>query len=87
MIVGDLNVQRISGFPLKADSKFIVDPNTELALAVELQRLEPVTGWHARRPAASINRASAAPAESDAEGISWISRPTKADASRNRGSS
>jgi hypothetical protein len=35
-------------FPLKADSKFIVDPNTELALAVELQRLEPATGWRAQ---------------------------------------
>jgi hypothetical protein len=41
MIVGDLNVQRISIFPLKADSEFTV-------LAVELQRFEPVTGWHAQ---------------------------------------
>jgi len=42
MVVGDLNIVGIAFSPLKADPPLVVDPDTELALTVTAQFLQPV---------------------------------------------
>ena len=44
MVVNDLDVEGIALLPAKANAPLIVDADRVLALAVALQRLEPVAG-------------------------------------------
>ena len=45
MVVNDLDVLSVSVRPAKADPPLIVDPDTVLSRAIDLELLEPVTWW------------------------------------------
>lgn len=40
MIVNDLDIERVSVFPLEADAPLLIDPDTVLALAIAFQRFQ-----------------------------------------------
>src|SRR5713226_4604268 len=48
MIVDDLDIPAFAITPNKADAQLIVDANTDLTLAVAVQRLQTVAGRHAQ---------------------------------------
>ncbi len=46
MIINNLNIFRASYRPAKADTKLIIDSDTELAVSVALQCFQMVTRWN-----------------------------------------
>jgi len=45
MVINDFNVIGATFLPTEADAPLMVDPDTVAALAVTLQRFQPVCGW------------------------------------------
>jgi hypothetical protein len=48
MVVDDFHVEGVALPPHEADAILIIDPDAVLALALALQRLQPVSGRHAQ---------------------------------------
>jgi hypothetical protein len=48
VIIYDLNIPCMTGFPLKADSPLVVDPDTVLTLSIPFELLQSVGRWGAK---------------------------------------
>jgi hypothetical protein len=48
MVVDDFNLVGVALPPYEADAILIIDPDTVLAFALSVQRLQPVSGRHAQ---------------------------------------
>jgi hypothetical protein len=46
VVIGDFDIMGVSVFPAEADPPLLVDADAELAVAISLQRFEPVGRWN-----------------------------------------